>query len=113
MPSLTPDQLAHYGESKQPTIIATSVVFLVLCNTSVFVRVLSQLRVSGRLFIDDFSIIFAAICSDVTGALYLNAAHNGLGLHIYRSIAEDPNPPQHLISLFRVSQIVNDASVLD
>ncbi|KAL9066104.1 MAG: hypothetical protein Q9161_007762 [Pseudevernia consocians] len=105
MSSLTPDQLAHYDESKQPAIIATSVVFLILCNVSVLVRVLSQLRISRRLFIDDYAIIFAAICSDITGALYLKATHNGLGLHIYRSVAEDPSPPQHLISLFKALYI--------
>ena len=103
MSSLTPDQLAHYDESKQPAIVATSVVFLILCNVSVFVRVLSQLRVSQRLFLDDYSIVFAAICSDISGALYLKATHNGLGLHIYRAVAEDPSPPQHLKSLFQVS----------
>ena len=102
MPKLTPDQLTHYHESRQPAIIGTSVVFLFMCNFSVIIRIVSQLRVSRRLFLDDYAIIFAAICSDVTGALYLNATQHGLGLHIYRSLLEDPSPPQHLISLFRV-----------
>ncbi|KAL2045827.1 hypothetical protein ABVK25_012032 [Lepraria finkii] len=105
MPPLTHSQLAHYHESKQPSIIATSVIFLFICNASVVLRVFSQLRLSGRLFVDDYAIIFAAICSDITGALYLNATAEGLGLHIYRSVAEDPNPPQHLISLFRALYI--------
>ena len=104
MPPLTPEQLARYDETRQPAIIATSVVLLILCNVSVLVRVVSQLRTSRRLFVDDYAIIFAAICSDVTGAMYLNATYHGLGLHIYRSIKEDPSPPQHLITLFRVSQ---------
>ncbi|KAI9813675.1 MAG: hypothetical protein M1827_003746 [Pycnora praestabilis] len=104
-PSLTPEEVADYSQTRQPAIIASSVVFLVLCNVSVFVRILSQLRVSRRLFVDDYAIIFAAVCSDVTGALYLNATSNGLGLHVYRVLAEDPNPPHRLIALFEALYI--------
>lgn len=135
---LTPEEAADYYQTKQPAIVATSVLFLVMSNVSVFVRILSQLRLSKRLFVDDFAIIFAVVwlritgrhcqkltfiklCSDVTGALYLNgrssfpkkfsnavqltylATTNGLGLHIYRVLIEDPSPPQHAIALFKVS----------
>lgn len=112
MHALTPSQVAHYHESKQPAIIASSVIFLFICNASVLGRVLSQFRLSKRLFVDDYAIIFAVICSDITGSLYLNATHNGLGLHIYRSVAEDPSPPQRLESLFKVSRILNTISVI-
>lgn len=98
---LTPEEVANYYQTKQPAIVATSVVFLVVCNVSVLVRILSQLRVSKRLFVDDFAIVFAALCSDVIGALYLNATTNGLGLHIYRVLIEDTNPPQNAIALFK------------
>ncbi|MCJ1405216.1 hypothetical protein MMC11_008443 [Xylographa trunciseda] len=101
MASLTLDQVAHYGDSKQPAMIASSIVFLVICNISVIVRIVSQWRVSRRLFVDDYAIVFATICSDISGALYLNTTSNGFGLHIYRMVAEDPDPPQHLISLFQ------------
>ena len=60
---LTPEQEANYYQSKQPAIVATCVIFLILCNASVLVRILSQWRISKRLFIDDFAIIFAAVCS--------------------------------------------------
>ena len=59
--SLSPDEISHYSESKQPAIIATSVIFLVLCNASVLIRVFSQWRMSSRLFVDDYAIIFAAV----------------------------------------------------
>ena len=59
--SLTSEEIAHYSDTKQPAIVGTSVVFLVLCNVCVLTRVLSQFRVSKRLFLDDYSIIFAAV----------------------------------------------------
>ncbi|CAD6564871.1 MAG: hypothetical protein ASARMPREDX12_004471 [Alectoria sarmentosa] len=116
---LTPEEAANFYQTKQPAIVATSIVFLIICNVSVLVRILSQLRLSKRLFIDDFAMVFAALCSDVIGALFLNGASdcpekpsnaiqlthlattNGLGLHIYRVLLEDPNPPQHTIALFK------------
>lgn len=58
---LTPQEAADYYQSKQPAIVATSVVFLVVCNLSVFIRILSQFQVSKRLFLDDFTIVFAAV----------------------------------------------------
>ena len=78
-----------------------------MCIDFVVLRAFVQLRVSRRHFVDNYAIMFAAICSDITGALYLNATAKGLGLLIYRSVAEDPNPPQQLICIFRVSQAVS------
>jgi hypothetical protein len=102
MPSLTPEELASYGDTKQPAILGSSITFLILLNLSVIMRVVTQLRISKRLYLDDYAIIFAALTSDVTGALYIIATENGLGLHIYRALAEDPNPPQHIEILFKV-----------
>ena len=59
---LTPEQEASYYQTKQPAIVATCVIFLILCNVSVLIRILSQLRITKRLFVDDVAIIFAAVC---------------------------------------------------
>ena len=58
---LTPDQLVHYDESKKPIIVSSLVMFLILGNGSVLLRVLSQLRISRRVFAEDYFIILAVV----------------------------------------------------
>ena len=57
----TPEQIAHWSESKQGSITAALIVILLLGNLSVAVRFLSQFRTHRRLLAEDYLIAFAVV----------------------------------------------------
>ena len=61
MPSLTPDQLVHFNESKQSSLIGSLILILCLANFSVAVRIIAQIRTARRVFPEDYFIIFALV----------------------------------------------------
>jgi hypothetical protein len=60
---LTP-QDAEWHESQQGVVIASVVVFLVIGNVSVALRIFAQLRQWRKIFAEDYMILFALVCPD-------------------------------------------------
>ena len=58
---LTQTQLALFPESKQHSITAALVVFLIFGNISVILRIISQIRVHRRIFAEDEWISLAVV----------------------------------------------------
>ena len=59
--SLTPTQLAHFDETRQPKLIAGFTILLVLANLAVVVRIGTQSKLSRRIIAEDYFIILAAV----------------------------------------------------
>lgn len=70
---LTPDQKAHYDETKQPGLIAGFVLMLVLSNGVLLVRIGTQFRLAKRLLAEDCLIITATV--GMTAILQNNGAN--------------------------------------
>jgi hypothetical protein len=99
---LTPEQQAHWNDSRQPTLYGVLGVLLVLSNTSLGLRIFSVLRQRGKFYVEDYFATAAVILSDgVIGAL-LAATHMGFGLHEFRVVAQDPDPPMRLMHIFQM-----------
>lgn len=113
--SLTPSQVAHYNDTRKPLLIGSFVVLLALSNSAVIARGAGQWKGWRRLLLEDYLIFIALIISDAIIAGYLSGTSFGLGLHMYRVIGSDPNPPQHLVSIFKiiwVSAVLNGSCFL-
>ena len=59
----TPEQIAHWSDSRQGSIAAALIVILVLGNSSVAVRFLAQFKQHRRFFAEDYLIAIAVVCS--------------------------------------------------
>ena len=59
--SLTPDQVAHYGDSKQPALIAGFTILMVLGNGAVLTRIALQAKLAKGLIVEDYLILLAMV----------------------------------------------------
>ena len=69
----TPEQIAHWSDSRQGSIAAALIVILVLGNSSVAVRFLAQFKQHRRFFAEDYLIAIAVVCSHETSGRSNNA----------------------------------------
>ena len=59
--------MSHYSDlypqdTHQSTIQGVSAMFIVLANSAVAIRLVSQWRCSKRFFVDDLAIVIAVVC---------------------------------------------------
>lgn len=61
MPSLTAEQQAAWSETMRPTIMGICILFLVLGNLSVPMRIWAKWRIHKRPLAEDYSLILALV----------------------------------------------------
>lgn len=107
---LSADQLAQYDETQRPLIVGVLVSMLVLSNASLALRLYFVVKRRSNFLWEDYAVITAQILSDgIAGALIV-ATSMGFGLHQYRVLAEDPDPP---LAIVRIQQITWAYAVLN
>ncbi|KAI1088907.1 hypothetical protein F5B19DRAFT_401397 [Rostrohypoxylon terebratum] len=108
--ALTEEEKATWDESLQPLIVGILITFLVLTNVTSAGRIFTSVHRHRKLQIDDYLMICAVILSDGIIAAMLAAVTKGFGLHQFRVLATDPQPP---LSLVQILQIVWAYAVLN
>ncbi|KAI1408088.1 hypothetical protein F5Y13DRAFT_114672 [Hypoxylon sp. FL1857] len=99
---LTQEEKDMWDESLQPLIIGILVTFLVLTNATSIGRFVASLRRYRKLQPDDYLMICAVILSDGIIAAMLSAVQKGFGLHQFRVMATDPQPPMKLVQILQI-----------
>lgn len=99
---LTQEEKDTWDESLQPLIIGILVTFLILTNATSVGRLVASIRRYRKLQPDDYLMICAVILSDGIIAAMLSAVHKGFGLHQFRVMATDPEPPLRLVQILQI-----------
>ncbi|KAI1212598.1 uncharacterized protein F4807DRAFT_450255 [Annulohypoxylon truncatum] len=99
---LTPEEKATWNESRQPLIVGILVTFLVLTNATSVARVVTSVHRHRKLQIDDYLMICAVILSDGIISAMLAAVSKGFGLHQFRVLATDPQPPFLIVQILQI-----------
>ncbi|KAI2468235.1 hypothetical protein F4781DRAFT_274601 [Annulohypoxylon bovei var. microspora] len=102
--ALTPEQEAHFNDTRQPALWGCLITFLVINDVAIAGRIWGTWRsVSSRsrVVAEDISIILSGIFVNAIIANLMVATHYGLGLHTYTINALDPDYPSNLSKTFR------------
>ncbi|OTB05021.1 hypothetical protein M426DRAFT_11110 [Hypoxylon sp. CI-4A] len=99
---LTEEQKASWDESYQPLIVSILVICFVLSTGTTASRIYASIRRHQKLEVDDYFMICATLLSAAVIAAMLAAVSKGLGLHLYRVMANDPEPPHSLVQIMQI-----------
>lgn len=98
-PSFGPDSLVGYDLSdkstQKPTIWEVNLVLIVLVGVVVSLRIVCRAYITRRLFVDDYLIILAGLCTLVSASMALAATRYGLGEHIWNL----PMPMENILEM--------------
>ncbi|KAI0882499.1 uncharacterized protein GGS22DRAFT_195771 [Annulohypoxylon maeteangense] len=103
-PALTPEQEAHFNDTRRPALWGCLITFLVINDVAIAGRLWGTWRSvasRSRVMAEDISIILSGIFVNVIIANLMVATHYGLGLHTYTINSRDPDYPSNLSKTFR------------
>ncbi|AEO60789.1 hypothetical protein MYCTH_74601, partial [Thermothelomyces thermophilus ATCC 42464] len=100
---LTPEQIAHFNDSRQSALWGCLTVFLVINNVAIAGRLWATWKTGSRQMpvrAEGISIVLSGVLLNVIIGNLMAATHYGLGLHYWTVNARDPHYPRNLSKTF-------------
>lgn len=100
-------QQEHYGDDKRPEYLAGLSICIVIIVLFVGARLYAQYLINQIWRSDNWLVVIAAVCTLATNALCIAAVKDGMGLHVYRVLKENPKPVETLIRFHKMGYAIS------